>query len=296
MHEFGHALACRSVGGRADQIVLWPLGGVAYVDPPQRPGAVLWSIAAGPLVNVVLLVVLTVFGMLNRSFGWLNAMPDVHGLVLAVWYINFGLLIFNLLPVYPLDGGQILRALLWFAFGRARSLMMATIIGFVGVAGIDRAGGVVAVDLDWHTGGVHPDELLARLAASAGVVASGQRSAPRRVRLSVLQSGAAGRSVLGLWPVPQAVRHIHDARRLSALQRAIRRHALSGVRRIASAERVGRFRNRSSSRVAGSHFRSRENRTACLRASRSRLEKPEVESSPSRSPFALACLVRPRIT
>ena len=54
LHEFGHSLACRQVGGRADRIVLWPLGGVAYVDPPQRPGAILWSIAAGPLVNVVL--------------------------------------------------------------------------------------------------------------------------------------------------------------------------------------------------------------------------------------------------
>ena len=50
LHEFGHALACRQVGGMSDQIVLWPLGGVAYVNPPQRPGATLWSIAAGPLV------------------------------------------------------------------------------------------------------------------------------------------------------------------------------------------------------------------------------------------------------
>ena len=41
MHEFGHALACRQVGGRADQIVLWPLGGVAYMAPPSRPGATL---------------------------------------------------------------------------------------------------------------------------------------------------------------------------------------------------------------------------------------------------------------
>src|SRR5436189_3949491 len=39
LHEFGHALACRSVGGRAEQIVLWPLGGVAFVSPPPRPGA-----------------------------------------------------------------------------------------------------------------------------------------------------------------------------------------------------------------------------------------------------------------
>ncbi len=59
MHEFGHALACRQVGGTANQIVLWPLGGVAYVDPPPRPGAMLWSIAAGPLVNVGLFFVLT---------------------------------------------------------------------------------------------------------------------------------------------------------------------------------------------------------------------------------------------
>ncbi len=54
LHEFGHALACRQVGGTADTIVLWPLGGVAYVNPPPRPGATLWSIAAGPLVNVAL--------------------------------------------------------------------------------------------------------------------------------------------------------------------------------------------------------------------------------------------------
>src|SRR6267142_5390339 len=54
VHEFGHALACRQVGGTANQIVLWPLGGVAYVNPPPRAGATLWSIAAGPLVNVML--------------------------------------------------------------------------------------------------------------------------------------------------------------------------------------------------------------------------------------------------
>jgi predicted RNA-binding Zn-ribbon protein involved in translation (DUF1610 family) len=46
------------------------------------------------------------------------------------------LLIFNMLPIYPLDGGQILRSLLWFVFGKARSLMIASYIGFVGVAGL----------------------------------------------------------------------------------------------------------------------------------------------------------------
>jgi Zn-dependent protease len=58
MHEFGHSLACRQTGGVSEKIVLWPLGGVAHVAPPQRPGAQLWSIAAGPLVNVALIPVL----------------------------------------------------------------------------------------------------------------------------------------------------------------------------------------------------------------------------------------------
>ncbi len=69
LHEFGHALACRQVGGTANQIVLWPLGGVAYVNPPQRPGATLWSIAAGPLVNVALLPVLMATVAISGSLG-----------------------------------------------------------------------------------------------------------------------------------------------------------------------------------------------------------------------------------
>ena len=135
LHEFGHALACRQVGGTANQIVLWPLGGVAYVNPPPRPGATLWSIAAGPLVNVLLIPVLFVIGILSRSLGGAEAAHDVHVLLRAVWFVNLGLLIFNMLPIYPLDGGQIVRSLLWFVVGRARSLMVATIIGFLGVAG-----------------------------------------------------------------------------------------------------------------------------------------------------------------
>jgi Zn-dependent protease len=135
LHEFGHALACRQVGGRANQIVLWPLGGVAYVDPPPRPGATLWSIAAGPLVNVAIFPVLLVIFVLGRSLGWAEAMPDLYRLVRTVLYIDVGLLVFNIIPVYPLDGGQILRSLLWFVLGRARSLMVATVLGLIGVAG-----------------------------------------------------------------------------------------------------------------------------------------------------------------
>ena len=133
LHEFGHALACRSVGGQASQIVLWPLGGVAYVAPPPRPGAVLWSIVAGPLVNVVLFPLLTVASVLSRSGGWADSVPNLHALIHAIWLMNLGLLIFNLLPIYPLDGGKFLWALLWFAFGRARGLMFASVIGGLAV-------------------------------------------------------------------------------------------------------------------------------------------------------------------
>ena len=134
LHEFGHSLACRQVGGQANQIVLWPLGGVAYVNPPQRPGATLWSIAAGPLVNVVLAPIIMGIGRVSLLWGWYAAVPDLRTLIHAIFYIDVGLLIFNILPIYPLDGGQILRALLWFVLGRARSLMVATILGFVGIA------------------------------------------------------------------------------------------------------------------------------------------------------------------
>lgn len=134
LHEFGHALACRQVGGQANLIVLWPLGGVAYVAPPQRPGATLWSLAAGPLVNVALLPLLGAAWLLVWSAGGAQVMPDAYHFIQTVFLINTVLLVFNLLPVYPLDGGQILQSLLWFIFGRARSLMIVTVIGFAGVA------------------------------------------------------------------------------------------------------------------------------------------------------------------
>jgi Zn-dependent protease len=133
LHEFGHAFACRSTGGRADRIVLWPLGGLAFVDPPMRPGAVLWSIAAGPLVNVALVPILFVAAIATARHD-LDADLNVIKLVFSLCSINLGLLIFNLLPFYPLDGGQIVRALLWFKFGPVRSLMMAGVTGVFGAA------------------------------------------------------------------------------------------------------------------------------------------------------------------
>ena len=134
IHEFGHALACRQVGGVANRIVLWPLGGVAFVNPPRRPGAYLWSIAAGPLVNVALIPILAAAGNLV-SQGENSLVPtDAYRFITDLRYINFWLLIFNMLPVFPLDGGQIVRGLLWFPFGEIRSLQIASVIGLIGGA------------------------------------------------------------------------------------------------------------------------------------------------------------------
>jgi Zn-dependent protease len=130
MHEFGHALATRSVGGKAERILLWPFGGIAFVQPPPRPGATLWAIAAGPLVNVILIPVTIGLYLLARRLG---LQSDAMEYVRAVLYINAGLLIFNIMPFYPLDGGQILRSILWFFIGPVRSLRVASIIGFCAI-------------------------------------------------------------------------------------------------------------------------------------------------------------------
>lgn len=147
LHEFGHALACRSVGGEARNITLWPLGGVAFVNPPARPGAVLWSIAAGPLVNVLLIpVTVLIYFSVRGELAWYVDGNNVQMFWFAVMSMNFGLLVFNMMPVYPLDGGQVLMSLLWFVVGRATALKIASVIGLVAAGGL----GVIALLLqDW---------------------------------------------------------------------------------------------------------------------------------------------------
>jgi len=136
LHEFGHAVACRLTGGFSNRIVLWPLGGIAYVKPPLRPGAMFWSIAAGPLVNATLIPIFWAAQRFMHTAGLAGMFPDAFELIRFVALLNVVLLRLNLLPIYPLDGGQMLRSLLWFALGRARSLMAAALIGVAGAVGV----------------------------------------------------------------------------------------------------------------------------------------------------------------
>jgi Zn-dependent protease len=136
LHEFGHALACRQVGGTANTIMLWPLGGVAFVQAPPRPGALLWSIAAGPLVNVALVPVTVGLLLAAKVAGLEQTAPDAAQYLSSIAVINAALLFFNMLPVYPLDGGQVLQALLWFVVGRAWTLLLVSLMGLVAGTGL----------------------------------------------------------------------------------------------------------------------------------------------------------------
>ncbi len=238
LHEFGHSLACRQVGGTANRIVLWPLGGVAYVDPPPRPGATLWSIAAGPLVNVVLAPLLYGLGFLGKSMGWWLLFPNAHALLRAVYVIDLVLLGFNLLPIYPLDGGQMFRSVLWFVLGRARSLMVATVLGLVGVVGFV----VLAFYLQSVWLGirrrVYAPELLERIAASARITEDGEIAEAARVLLSALPASAAGGRVLEVRQVRTGVRYVRDQCYVSVLFDPVFFDAVPGLRRSQRDERV----------------------------------------------------------
>lgn len=144
VHELGHALAARNRGVVAERIILFPLGGGAYL--PERPTR-LWDevfvYAAGPLANIGLAVlayvtlVLRPDGELLIAFylrlsgnlvvfpGWID---QALGLTLAV---NLLLAIGNLLPAYPLDGGRILRALLRGPLGARPATVVVTILGVI---------------------------------------------------------------------------------------------------------------------------------------------------------------------
>jgi Zn-dependent protease len=136
LHEFGHVLACRRVGGTADRVVLWPLGGLAFVAPPPRPGADFWTTAAGPLVNVVLAPALALLSSLTAPGGEDEIPSDLHHLFAALAWFNVVMLVFNLLPIYPLDGGRLLQATLWRWLGRAPALAIAAGVGVAAGAGL----------------------------------------------------------------------------------------------------------------------------------------------------------------
>jgi Zn-dependent protease len=107
-HELGHALQARREGMHIEGITLWVFGGVAkFTGRFPSAGAEFRIAGAGPLVSLALgAVFLAVALLLSRP-------PEVDGVLLWIGEVNLTLLVFNLLPALPLDGGRILRAALW---------------------------------------------------------------------------------------------------------------------------------------------------------------------------------------
>lgn len=151
LHEFGHCVACRWVGGTADDILLWPLGGLAFCRPPHNWKASLITTLCGPGVNFVLAPCFAL-ALLASGIGWeaiiynpfkLSAplFAVANGPPWAWWlwwlhHMNLSLFLFNMLvPMFPMDCGRVLQELLWSRMGYAKATWIATTVGLA-VAGI----------------------------------------------------------------------------------------------------------------------------------------------------------------
>src|SRR5262245_40954588 len=149
LHEFGHCFAARSVNGDAQEVLLWPLGGLANCEVPHNPRAHLIMAAGGPAVNLVLAVSCALLLGLGWSLqppwnpgGYVPRYPDgmMHlkswsgefldfspysppVLLTHFFWVNYVCLLLNLLPGFPLDGGRIFQAVLWKYVGYRRAML-----------------------------------------------------------------------------------------------------------------------------------------------------------------------------
>jgi stage IV sporulation protein FB len=131
LHEFGHCFAARAVGGDAEEILMWPLGGLATVSAPNTARAQFIVTVWGPLVNVMIClasaVVLVSFGLIPALNPFSPPPADTSWLswVGVTFFVNWLLLLFNLIPAFPMDGGRIFRCMLWNRLGLGRATLYA---------------------------------------------------------------------------------------------------------------------------------------------------------------------------
>ncbi|HVU64784.1 MAG TPA: site-2 protease family protein [Phycisphaerales bacterium] len=147
LHEFGHCLACRMTGGEADQVLMWPLGGLACCRPRHTWQANLITTIGGPAVTLLIMIA-TGIALVAAGGGWESVLfnPLHPGMAASgswmtstwkIWlwsayYMNLVLFAFNVfLPMYPLDSGRMLQEVLWSRIGYKRSMEIAVNIGLV---------------------------------------------------------------------------------------------------------------------------------------------------------------------
>lgn len=133
LHEFGHAGMAHLVGGRAHEIILWMFGGLTAHRCPHVWNKEMAVAAAGPLINFIILGICLIISRPEFDiFPALGEASDtLSNLVQIIFSINLVLLLFNMLPCYPLDGGQILRSGLWPLIGQRRAVVGTIYIAYV---------------------------------------------------------------------------------------------------------------------------------------------------------------------
>lgn len=142
LHEVGHCVAARMLGGYADDVLLWPLGGLVDQQPPHRPLPVLITTLAGPLANVAICAscwmglhlmgqpgpsTLNPFALSFPQPSWQEPSFYLH----VTFVLSYFVLLLNLPPIIPLDGGRILQCVLWPLMGYGRAVLAACNIGIV---------------------------------------------------------------------------------------------------------------------------------------------------------------------
>jgi Zn-dependent protease len=133
LHEFGHAFAARAFGIRTRDITLYAIGGIARLNRiPDKPWQELTVAIAGPLVNVVIAAALIFVTHVTAAFQQFDELESPRIELLAkVAAANLYLVVFNLIPAFPMDGGRILRALLAMLMPYAQATQIAAWIGQV---------------------------------------------------------------------------------------------------------------------------------------------------------------------
>ena len=144
-HEFGHVLAARAWGIPAQDVTLTPLGGIARLtDLPRTPRAEVQIALAGPAVNLALAVIATPFMLLDPATTVDPWLVGSWSVAQSFVFLNLMLGGFNLLPAFPMDGGRVLRALLWTRSGHLVATEIAVGVGRV------LAVGMVLIGLLWN--------------------------------------------------------------------------------------------------------------------------------------------------
>ena len=132
-HEFGHILMARHYGIPTPDVTLLPIGGMARLERiPEKPGQEIAVALAGPAVNVIIWLVLTLFlGAETRLAGLENLDDPSQGFVARLAAVNIFLVLFNMIPAFPMDGGRVFRAAVALWVGRLRATRIAAMAGQV---------------------------------------------------------------------------------------------------------------------------------------------------------------------